>query len=262
MKKNSVSAVAKAVFVLLFADSGMANTAEIKLLSVVALGPALSELVPQFERTTGHKLVIQYGSSPTFKQQIEAGQMFDFAILTAPIIDELAKQGKVIGGTRAVIARSGIGVAVRADAPGSDISSVDSFKRALLGARSITYAPEGAIRIHLPKVFDRLGVAEEMKIKTEPRKSVDLVLQTVANGEAELGFATIGAILSVRGTKLLGPFPAELQDYVVFTAAVGTTAKDAEAAKALIKFLTAPAAIPVIKAKGMEPGILTGRGDR
>jgi molybdate transport system substrate-binding protein len=254
MMTRSVSAVARIALLLLFTHSVVANAAEVKLLSVVALGPALNELVPQFERATGHKLAIQYGSSPAFKQQIEAGETFDLAILTAPVISDLTKQDKVVGGTRAVIARSGIGVAVRADAPSSNISSVDAFKRALLNAKSITYAPEGAISIHLPKVFDRLGIAEEIKVKTKPRKSVDGVLQTVADGEAELGFATVGAILSVRGIKLLGSFPPELQDYVVFTAAVGTAAKEAEGAKALIKFLTAPAVAPVIKAKGMEPG--------
>jgi len=169
-------------------------------------------------------------------------------------MDDLTKQGKVVGGTRAVIARSGIGVAVRADASSADISSVPAFKGALLHAKSITYAPEGAIRLHLPKVFDRLGIAEEIKVKTRPLKSVEYVLEAVANGEAELGFATIGAILSGRGTKLLGPFPAELQDYVVFTAGVGAPAKEADAASALIRFLTSPAAVSVIRARGMEPG--------
>lgn len=254
MKMRSVVAAAKIAFVVLLVRTAAADAAEVKLLSVFALAPALNELVPQFERTTGHKLAIRYGASPAFKQQIQAGESFDLAILTAPVIDDLTKQGKVAGGTRAVIARSGIGVAVRADAPSSDISSVDAFKRALLNATSIAYAPEGAIRVHLPKVFDRLGIAEEIKVKTKPRKSVDGVLQAVANGEAELGFATVGAILSVRGIKLLGSFPTELQNYIVFTAAVGTAAKEAEGAKALIKFLTAPAAVPVIKAKGMEPG--------
>ena len=254
MMIRSVVTVARIALVLLFAHSAVANAAEVKLLRVVALGSVLNELVPQFERTTGHRLAIQYGASPAFKQQIEAGETFDLAILTTPVIDDLTTQGKVAGGTRAVIARSGIGVAVRAGAPSSDISSVEAFKRALLNAKSVTYAPEGAIRIHLPKVFDRLGIAEEIKVKTKPQKSVDRVLQAVADGEAELGFATIGAILSVRGVKVLGPFPPELQNYVVFTAGVGAAAKEAEAARALIKFLTAPAAVPVIKAKGMEPG--------
>jgi molybdate transport system substrate-binding protein len=171
MKTRSVVGAARIAFVLLFAQSPAAGAQEVKLLCVVALGPALNELAPQFERTTGHKLAIRYGASPAFKQQIEAGETFDLAILTAPVMDDLAEQGKVAGGTRVVIARSGIGVAVRADAPGADISSVDAFKGALLNAKSITYAPEGAIRIHLPKVFERLGIAEEIKVKTRPMKS-------------------------------------------------------------------------------------------
>jgi molybdate transport system substrate-binding protein len=254
MLRLSVVAAARLMFVLLFIQSAAVDAGEVKLLCVVALGPTLDELVPQFERATGHKLAMQYGSSPTFKQQIEAGAPFDLAILTAPVINDLIKQDKVVGATRAVIARSGIGVAVRAGAPSSDISSVDAFKRALLTAKSVAYAPEGAISLHLPKVFDRLGITEQIKVKTKLQKSVDRVLGAVANGEAELGFATTGAILSVRGTRLLGPFPPELQDYVVLTAGVGSAAKEPEGAKALIKFLTAPAAVPVIKAKGMEPG--------
>src|SRR6266850_7123575 len=144
-QRSNMSAVAAAriVFVLLFTYSAAVDAAEVKLLCVVALGPALNELVPQFERTTGHKLKIQYGSSPAFRQQIEAGETFDLAILTAPVINDLTKQDKAEGGTRAVIVRSGIGVAVRAGAPSSDISSVEELKRALLNAKSITYAPEG-----------------------------------------------------------------------------------------------------------------------
>jgi len=254
MKIRSVVAAAGIACVILLAPIAAAEAPEVKLLCVVALGPALNELAPQFERTTGHRLAIRYGASPAFKQQIEAGETFDLAILTAPVMDDLTKQGKVASGTRAAIALSGIGVAVRADASSADISSVPAFKGALLHAKSITYAPEGAIRIHLPKVFDRLGIAKEIKAKTRPMKSVEYVLEAVANGEAELGFATIGAILSGRGTKLLGPFPAELQDYVVFTAGVGAAAKEAEAARALIRFLATPTAVSVIRAKGMEPG--------
>jgi molybdate transport system substrate-binding protein len=180
--------------------------------------------------------------------------MFDLAILTAPVIDQLTDEGRIAGRTRAVIARSGVGVAIHADAPSGDIGSVDAFKRTLLHAQSITYAPEGAIRLHLPKVFDRLGITDEIKVKTKPMKSVDQVLQAVAAREAELGFATIGAILSARGTKLLGPFPSELQDYIVFTAGVSAVTKQSDAAMALISFLKAPAAVSVIKINGMEPG--------
>ena len=254
MRIRSVIAAANIALASLLGQSVPSNAAEIKALCVVALGPALSDLVPQFERASGQRLAIEYGASPAFKKRIEAGETFDLAILTAPIIDDLTKQGKVAGETRAVIARSGIGVAVHAGAPNSDISSVDAFKRTLLNAKSITYAPQGAMQSHLPKVFDRLGIAEEIKAKTQPRKSVEYVLEAVAKGEAELGFATIGAIVAMPGTKALGPFPPELQDYVVFTAGVGTAAKEAEAARALIKFLTGPAAVQVIKVKGMEPG--------
>ena len=144
-----------------------------------------------------------------------------------------------------------MGVGARAGAPKPDISSVDAFKRALLNAKSVTYNPEGAPGIHLAGVLERLGIAQQMKAKTKPVAKG--VVQAVADGKAELGFAFTNEVLSVRGAELVGPFPPELQRYNVFTAGVATAAEQPQAASALIKFLTSPAAVAVIKAKGMEP---------
>ena len=153
-----------------------------------AMSGAFGELIPQFERATGHKIVIQYGATGTFKKQIEAGEAFDLVIFGSAGVDDLIKQGKIAGDTRVDIARVGIGVAVREGAPKPDISSVDAFKNTLLNVKSVTYTPEGATGRHLAKVFDRLGIAEQVKAKTKPNPP-DRVPQVVAAGEVELAIA-------------------------------------------------------------------------
>jgi len=252
MKIRSFLAAAKMGFALLVVQGLAAEAAEVRVIAGVAMSAVMGELGPQFERATGHKLVIWYGNTGTIKQRIEAGDAFDLAMFGVGGIDDFTKQGKIAAGTHAEIARVGMGVGVRAGAPKPDISSVDAFKRALLNAKSVTYIPEGAVGIHLARVFQRLGISEQMKAKTKPQQGAEGLAQAVAGGEAELGFMFTNQLLSVRGVALIGPFPPELQNYNVFTAAVGTAAKQPEAAKALIKFLTSPAAVAVIKAKGME----------
>lgn len=253
MRKWAFSATATIGLFMLLAHGTAANAAEIKVIAGAGFASALGELGPQFERATGHKLVIQYGVTGSMKRQIESGEAFDLAIVPGALMDDVTKQGKIAAGTRAEIARVGMGVGVRAGAPKPDISSVDAFKRALLNAKSVTYAPEGATGIHLVKVLERLGIAEQMKAKTKPQQVAERIAQAVADGEAELGFAVTTVLLSLRGVELAGLFPPELQNYLVFTAGVGTAAKQPDAAMALIKHLTAPNAVPLIKAKGMEP---------
>jgi molybdate transport system substrate-binding protein len=212
----------------------------------------INELGPQFERATGNKLAIQYEVVGVLKRQIDAGEAFDVAILSPPLIDDLVKAGKIAAATRADIARAGMGVIVRAGASKPDIGSADAFKRALLNAKSISYAKEGAITTYVASLFERLGIAEQMKAKTKYAAAGDNA-QFVAADEAELGIIIISGILSVPGVELLGPLPPELQNYIVYTGGVGAAAKQGEASKALITFLKAPAAVPVLKAKGMEP---------
>jgi molybdate transport system substrate-binding protein len=246
--------IAAAIGMTVLMAQGVApQAAEVKVLAAYPLKPVIDELGPQFERATGHKLAIQYGLPAALKRQIEAGETFDLAVLGTPAIDDLIKQGKIVAGARADIARDGMGVAVRAGAPKPDISSVEAFKRALLNAKSISYVKEGATGVHLANLLERFGIAEEMKGKTKLHDSPARAIQAVADGEAELGFVLITLILPVRGAEVAGPFPPELQSYVVFAAGVGTGAQQAEAAKALVNLLTSESAAPVIKAKSMEP---------
>lgn len=233
----------------LLAQGVAATAAEVKVMAGAGMLGAFEELVPQFERATGHKIAIQYGGGATFKKQIEAGEAFDLVIIDSADVDDLIKQGKIAGDTRVDIVRAGIGVAVHEGAPKPDISSVDAFRNTLLNVKSVTYASTST---HLPKVFDRLGIAEQMKGKIKPNALVR-VPQVVAAGEVELAIAGIPTLLSVKGVLLVGPLPVELQSWFVNTAGVSADAKQPDAAKALIKHLMTPEAAVVLKAKGMEP---------
>jgi molybdate transport system substrate-binding protein len=258
---RTVFAAAKVAAVVLLAQGVTAQAAEVKVIAGTAMSGILGELAPQFERATGHKLVVQYGVTGTMKRQIESGEVFDVAIVPASLLDDASKQGKIVAGTRTEIARVGFGVGVRAGAAKPDLSSLEAFKNTLLAAKSIAYVPEGATGVQLTAAFERLGITEQMKAKTKAQQMPERVREAVANGEAELGFALTNILVpkggvelaSSGGVELAGVFPTELQSYVVQTAGVSANAKEPEAAKALIKLLTAEDSAAVIKAKGMEP---------
>jgi molybdate transport system substrate-binding protein len=258
-KVVSVSGAAAFSFFLSVATLGVvADAAEIKILSSAALNGVMAELVPQFERATGHKLAIQFGAAATLKRRIDGGETPDVAILTPALIDDLVKQGKIVPDTRANISRSGVGVAVRAGAPKPDVSTVDSFKKALMAARSIGYtdpALGGLSGVYTAGLLERLGIAAELKPKTKLTSNAPHALaEAVIKGEIEIGLIQISEIVPEPGLQLAGPFPPELQNFSVFTAALLADSKEPEASRALIKFLVSPAALSVIKAKGMEPG--------
>jgi len=253
MRMRSLVVFKSMGFALLLALGAGSQAAEITVLSSNGVKTVLDELGPQFEKATQHKLVFRFAPAAELKGRIDKGEAFDVAILTTPLIDDLIKQGKVPAATRADIAKSGAGVAIKKGAPRPDISSADAFKRTLLAAKSIAYVGQGATGANVRKIFERLGITEEMKAKTKILSGVS-ASEAVADGSAELGFTQISEVLGVAGAELAGPFPPELQVYTVFPAGVSAGAKDPAAAQSFIKFLTAPAAVPVIKAKGMEPG--------
>jgi len=207
----------------------------------------LDKIGPEFERTTGHKLNVISGFGPIFVKQINAGESFDVLVSLPTTINGLVKDGKIIADTCTNLFRSGVGVEIRAGAPKPDISSVEAFKRALLNAKSIGYLPTAGV----PQLLDRLGIADTVKPKaTIP--TTDIVSELVAKGELELGVVVITQILTTPGVELVGPLPPEIQFYTVFTAGVSVNSKAPDAARELIKFLTGPTALPVIKAQGME----------
>jgi len=229
-----------------------AHTAEIKVLSTIGVKTAVEELTPYFERRTGHRLAITFGAADVLKRQIEAGEMFDVAILTSAVADDLIKQGKLVAASRTNIARGGIGVAVRAGAPKPDIGTVDALKRAVLEAPSVTYAKEGGSGIYFAGLLERLGIAEAVRAKTKLGEGH--VAELVARGEADMAVQLITELTSVRGVELVGPLPAEVQSYIVLVGGVGSRARDVATAREFLQFLTSPASARVFTAKGLEAG--------
>jgi len=229
--------------------------AEIKVLTAGAFKQVLLALVPDFERATGHKVTVQNDTVGALTKRIAGGEVFDLAVLTPKAVDDLSKEGKFVAGSRANLARVGVGVVVKDGAPKPDIGSVAAFKQALLAAKSVVYidpAAGGSSGIYVAGLLDKLGIAAEVKPKAKLIPG-GAVAEHVAKGEAELGIHQISEILPVKGVTLVGPLPAEIQNYTVYAAGLGAQAKEGDAAKALLKTLTSPAAAEVLKSKGMEP---------
>jgi molybdate transport system substrate-binding protein len=212
-------------------------------------------LVPDFERQTGHKVTVQNDTVGALTKRIEGGEAFDLAVLTPAAVNDLAGKGKFVAGSRKNLARVGVGVVVKDGTPKPDISSVEAFKKAVLAAKSVAYidpAAGGSSGIYVAGLLDKLGIAAEVKAKAKLIHG-GAVAEHIANGEAELGIHQISEILPVKGTTLVGPLPADIQNYTVYAAGLGASAKESDAAKALLKALSGPAAADVLKAKGMEP---------
>jgi molybdate transport system substrate-binding protein len=214
-----------------------------------AFKEAYLELVPQFERSTGYKVVTLWTPSVQMMKRLKAGEQVDLVILSAAALDDLIRCGVVA--SRVDLAKSGVGVAVRAGAPKPDISSGEALKRAVLAAQSIVYST-GPSGIYLAGLFQRMGIAEQIKSKVkqvqgEPAGAV------VARGEAEIGFQQVCELLPVPGIELVGPLPPDVQEITVFSVGVHVQAREPDAARALVQFFKAPAAVPVIRQKGMEP---------
>jgi molybdate transport system substrate-binding protein len=241
---------------LSLAMSQLAQAAEIRVVSGGAFKQVLNALAAQYQKETGNKLAITYMTVGQHLDLIRAGkEEFDVAVLTPDAIDELAKGGKVVPGTRADLAKTGVGVVVKAGAPLPDISSVDAFKRTLLAAKSVAFIDPkagGSSGIYVAGLLQRLGIADQINAKAVLVHG-GAVADHVADGEAAIGIHQISEILAVADVTLVGPLPAEIQNYTVYAAGVGAAAKDGGAARALVKFLGGPQALPIIKAKGMEP---------
>jgi molybdate transport system substrate-binding protein len=249
---KTLSSICAAVGFVIIA-AGPASSAELKIFGSRVTRMIVEEVGPQFEQATGHRLVVLTDVAAVMKRRIESGEPFDLAVLVNFQADQLIKQGKLLGDTRADIMKAGIGVAVRRGAPMPGIGTVEAFRQTLLAAKSITYLKEGASSIYLDGLFARMGIADALRGKTV-KPETESVSEAVAAGDVELGMIVIPNILSVPGAQLVGPIPEEIQSYIVFTAAVGPNSPNQQAARDLIAFLKSPAAIAAIKAKGMSPG--------
>jgi molybdate transport system substrate-binding protein len=232
---------------------GMAGAAEIKILGSPAVKDAYTELLPAFEKSSEHKVAITWAGTVDINNRIQAGETTDLVIIAANSLDAMIKNGKVVAGSRVDLAKSGVGMAVRAGAPKPDISSVDAFKRTLLAAKSIGYST-GPSGVYLTGLFQRLGVADEIKPKLKQIAPGLPVGELVARGEAEIGFQQVPELIHFPGVDLVGPLPAAIQEITTFSGGIHVGAKEVDGAKALVKFLTSPAAVPALKKAGMEPG--------
>jgi molybdate transport system substrate-binding protein len=233
--------------------SGLAGAAEIKVLSTQATEDAYRELVPQFEQATGHKVTTIFTGTVDANKRLAAGETYDLLIMSAPSIEEHIKGGKVVPGSRVDLAKSGVGVAVKAGAPKPDISTTDALKKTLLSAKSIGYST-GPSGVYVAGLFQRMGIADEIKGKLKQTPTGVFVGSIIANGEAEIGFQQVSELSHFPGIDYVGPLPADVQLFTTFSSGLMAAAKEAEAAKALVKFVTAPAAAAAYKKRGMEPG--------
>jgi molybdate transport system substrate-binding protein len=233
-------------------------TANIKVISGGAFKQVLNALAEQYEKASGNTLDLTYRTVGQHLQLIESGEEpFDVAVLTPDAIDGLIRDGKLVAGSRADLAKTGVGVVVKAGTPLPDIGSVDAFKRSLLAAKSVAYidpAAGGSSGIYVGRLLERLGIAAEINAKAKLIHG-GAVADHVVDGQAEVGIHQISEILPVKGVVLVGPLPAEIQNFTVYSAGVGTAAKNIAAAIALVKFLAGPHAMPIIEAKGMEPAL-------
>ena len=249
--RRSVTVAAFAILFML-GQAGAAYAAEIHVLCSLGLKSVVEALVPQFERTSGQKVVVEFGLAAQFKQQIEGGKDFDLAILTPALIDDLIKQNKMAADSRVVIARTGLGLMIRAGGRKPDVSSVDAFKRALLGAKSIAFAKEGASGVAFVATVEKMGMTETLKSKFKTTASGEEVNDLVVRGQSDFGVLPLSEILAVKGAELGGMFPADVQTFITMAGAVNPKAKQGTGARDFLKFLMSPGVLPTIKAKGME----------
>jgi molybdate transport system substrate-binding protein len=253
MDKPSSTIVASALSLALGASSIAAQAVELKVIAGGSMISALNRLGPDFEKATGHKLTIHFDSTPNIIKLITQGTHFDVAVVPVDVFQDQAARSRFVTGPTIDIARVGYGIAVRAGAPKPDLSTSAALKKALHDAASVAFVPSSAAGAYVTKVFERLGIAEEMKAKTKAVGTPAQIAPAVAGGDAELGVFLINVLIA-PGVDLAGPFPAELQQDLVFTSAVAADSTQAEAASALIDYLRTSAARAALEAAGLTPG--------
>jgi len=247
MKPTAIVVAAAALLL-----SSVAHAADVRLLASGALKQAYLELLPDFEKVSGHRVTAVWSSTTDIQRRVMAGEGADLVILGNAGAEELLRQGKLVGNTLAVVAKSGIYVAVRSGAPIPDISSVDALKNSVLTARSVAYS-EGASGTYLVVMFQRLGIYDQVKLKASIAKANEPVGDKLVRGEADIGFHQLSELIPVKGIQIVGPLPSELQYITAFSGAIHRDAKEPNAAKALIEFLLAPAVGQSIKKHGLDP---------
>lgn len=231
------------------------QAAEVKVLAANPVKEPFLELVSAFEKSSGHKVTTIWGGTEGVAKGVADGEVVDIVMIVAPNIDKLILEGKLVAGSRADFAKSGVGIAVRSGLPTPDISSSEKLKAAVLTAQSVAYS-SGPSGFYIAELFKKMGISDQIKDKVKQPASGVQVGELLARGEADLGFQQVSELLHVKGIDYLGPLPADIQNITVYSAALHPAAPAPDAARALVKFLTAPEAAPIIKKTGMEPGFL------
>ena len=230
--------------------AGASEAGEITVMSTVAVREPYLELVPAFERATENKVATMWVGVSAQNERIKGGEIVDLVIGTASGIDELNKLGRLVSGV--AMAKSGIGAAVLSGAPRPDISSGEALKRTLLASKSIALSAAGPSGVYLSGLFQKWGIADELKPKI--KRSPGQIGDVLALGGAEIGFQQVSELIAVKGITYLGPLPDDIQLITVFSGGVHSQAKNPAGAAALLKFLTSPDAVRAIRKAGMEPG--------
>jgi molybdate transport system substrate-binding protein len=228
----------------------MAFAAELKVLSTQATEDTYRELVPQFEKANGHKVTTIFTGTLDAQKRLAAGESYDMIIMAGPAIDAQIKAGKIVSGSRVDLAKSG---GVPKGAPKPDISTSEALKKTLLAAKSIGYST-GPSGVYMISLFERLGVSDQVKDKLKQTPTGVFVGTIIANRDVEIGFQQVSEVENFPGVDYVGPLPAEMQQTTVFSSGIVVNAKEAEAAQALVKFLTTPEAGAAFRKRGMEPG--------
>jgi molybdate transport system substrate-binding protein len=231
----------------------MTFAAELKVLSTQATEDTYRELVPQFEKATGHKVATIFTGTLDAQKRLAAGENYDMIIMASPAIDAQIKAGKVVSGSRVDLAKSGVGAAVPKGAPKPDISTTEALKKTLLAAKSIGYST-GPSGVYMISLFEKLGLMYKVKPKLKQTPTGVFVGTIIANREVEVGFQQVSEVGNFPGVDYIGPLPADVQQMTVFSSGIVVDAKEAEPARTLVKFLTTPEAGAAFRKRGMEPG--------
>jgi molybdate transport system substrate-binding protein len=246
MRLNLVAAAACGLLL-----SSMAQAAEVKVLASGAVKEAALELFPQFEKTSGNKVTVTWAGTVDIKKKVAAGETFDLIIVAAPELDAFAKDGKIVAGSKVDLVRSSVGVAVKAGLPKPSLNSGEDLKKALLAAKSVGYST-GPSGVYMLSLFEKMGIADQIKAKAKVNGPGIPVATSLRDGSAEIGFQQVSELIHEAGIDFIGPIPADVQNITVFSSGVQTGAQAQTEARALQKFLTAPAAAPIIKKHGLE----------
>lgn len=244
------------ILLIVFALSALLTAAsadDLRVLTTGAMKPIVLEVAPGFQKDSKQTLSVENDTAGALVKRIRDGASFDVVLLTPAGIDELAKAGTVSPGID--LARVGIGVMVKTDAPRPDISTVDALKSALLAAKSVAYidpASGGSSGIYLARLWERLGIADALKPKTKLKQG-GLVADLIVSGEAEIGFQQASEIIASPGVTLIGQLPDEIQNYTIYSGAISTSAQSPAAAAAFFAWLRRPAMAPILQAKGLLP---------